>query len=73
MSERVFENSFDRNQITLERLINQVESLVVKTGLTVMQAISEVLAETPLEVIDEEKQALQKIFQDLFENSVYKS
>lgn len=73
MSERVFENSFDRNQITLESLINQVESLVVKTGLTVMQAISEVLAETPLEVIDEEKQALQKIFQDLFENSVYKS
>ena len=73
MSERVFENSFDRNQILLESLINQVEILVIKTGLTVMQAISEVLGETSLEVIAEEKQALQKIFQDLFENSVYKS
>ena len=63
---------FNQPEASIERIILQIESLVIQTGVTVMQALQEVLREPLEQEIASEKESLRQLLNNIFNQSVYK-
>lgn len=63
---------FNQPEASIERIILQIESLVIQTGVTVMQALQEVLREPLEQEIASEKESLRQLLNNIFDQSVYK-
>jgi hypothetical protein len=72
MSEVIL-NQNNQLESSIETLLLQIESLVIKTGVTLMQALEEVLKDPGAQEIAQENKALRQIFDNLFNQSVYRN
>ncbi len=63
---------FNQPEASIERIILQIESLVIQTGVTVMQALQEVLREPLEQEIASEKESLRQLLNNIFNQSIYK-
>lgn len=59
-------------EASIERIILQIESLVIKTGVTIIQALEKVLGEPLESEIAQESESLRQLLNNIFDQSVYK-
>jgi hypothetical protein len=72
MSEVIL-NQNNQLESSIETLLLQIESLVIKTGVTLIQALEEVLKDPDAQEIAQENETLRQIFDNLFNQSVYRN